>query len=128
MITEVVRITTADPNRLVTEVTVKGTVEQIAEIEPKRVLMEGASGEQLSAEVAIIPNPKYPFSIKGFEIQEGRGLKCELKGSCKAGAKRCLIKVENTQSEKGRFNDTIIVQTDNAVKPEIPIRVVRWIQ
>jgi len=36
--------------------------------------------------------------------------------------------VENAQPEKGRFNDTIIVQTDNAIKPEIPIRVVRRIQ
>ncbi len=123
-----VRITTDDPNRLVTEVTVKGTVEQLAEVEPKRVLLSGMQGERLSAEVAIIPNPKYPFSIKGLEIQEGRGLKCELKERCTAGAKRCLIKVENTESEKGRYNDTIIVQTDNAVKPEIPIRVVRRIQ
>lgn len=122
------RITTDDPNRLVTEVTVKGTVEQIAEVEPKRVLLEGTAGQRLTAEVAIIPNPKYPFSIKGFEIQEGRGLKCELNEPCTAGSKRCLIKVESTPSEKGRFNDTIIVQTDNALKPEIPIRVVRWIQ
>lgn len=123
-----VRITTDDPKQLVTEVTVTGMVEQIAEVEPKRVLLSGLQGERLSTEVAIIPNPKYPFSIKGFEIQEGRGLKCELKEPCTAGAKRCLIKVENTQSEKGRFNDTIIVQTDNALKPEIPIRVVRRIQ
>lgn len=123
-----VRIHTDDPNHLVKEVTVTGMVEQIAEIKPNQVILSGLQGEQLSAEVAIVPNPKYPFSIKGFEIQEGRGLKCELKGRCTAGAKRCLIKVENTQFEKGRFNDTIIVQTDNAVKPEIPIRVVRRIQ
>jgi len=124
----VVRITTDDPNRLVTEVTVTGMVEQIAEIEPKRVLLSGLQGERLSAEVAIIPNPKYPFRIKGFEIQEGRGLKCELKERCTADAKRCVIKVENTQPEKGRFNDTIIVQTDNPLRPEIPIRIVRRIQ
>jgi hypothetical protein len=124
----VVRIHTDDPNQLVTEVTVTGMVEQIAEIKPNQVILSGLQGEQISAEVVIVPNPKYPFSIEGFEIQEGRGLKCELKEPCSAGAKRCLIKVENTQSEKGQFNDTIIVQTDNAVKPEIPIRVVRRIQ
>jgi hypothetical protein len=124
----VVRITTDDPNQLVTKVTVTGMVEKIAEIKPNQVILSGLQGEQLSAEVVIVPNPKYPFSIKGFEIQEGRGLKCELKEHCAAGAKRCVITVENTRPEIGRFNDTIIVQTDNALKPEIPIRVVRRIQ
>lgn len=123
-----VRIHTDDPNQLVTEVTVTGMVEQIAEIQPNRVLLEGVQGEPLSAEVVIVPNPKYPFSIKGLEIQEGRGLNSELKEPCTAGAKRCVIKVENTNPEKGRFNDTIIVHTDNALKPEIPILVVRRIQ
>jgi hypothetical protein len=124
----VVRIHSDDPKHLVTEVTVTGMVEQIAEIKPNQVILSGLQGEQLSAEVVIVPNPKYPFSIKGFEIQEGRGLKCELKERCTAGAKHCVIKVENTQPEKGRLNDTIIVQTDNPLKPEIPIRVVRRIQ
>ncbi|MBI5897161.1 MAG: hypothetical protein HZB24_14550 [Desulfobacterales bacterium] len=128
MISEVVRIHTDDPNQLVMEVTVTGMVEQIAEIQPNRVFLEGAQGEPLSAEVVIVPNPKYPFGIKGLETQEGRGLKCELKEPCTAGAMRCVIQVENTQSEKGRFNDTIIVQTDNPLNPEIPIRVVRRIQ
>lgn len=122
------RIHTDDPKKLVMEVAVTGMVEQIAEIQPNQVLMEGLQGEQLSAEVVITPNKKYPFSIKGLETQEGRGIKCELTERCAAGATRCVIKVENTRSEKGRFNDTIIVQTDNAVKPEIPIRVVRRIQ
>ena len=123
-----VRIYSDDPNQLVREVAIAGMVEQIAEIQPKQVLMEGLQGEPLSAEVVIIPNPKYTFSIEGFETQEGRGLKCELKEPCAGGAERCVIKVESTQSEKGRFNDTIVVKTDNPFKPEILICVVRRIQ
>jgi hypothetical protein len=119
-----VRIQTDDPETPFIEVAVAGTVEALAEIEPNQISFMGHAQDLSAVEVVIVPNPKYPFRIEGVTAQNGDNIKFELKERCSDGQGRCVLKVENKRTEKGRYSDSLLVRTDHPMVQEIPIRVV----
>lgn len=103
---------------------VTGPVERFAEINPPRAVLRGEAGDPIEAIVTIAPTPKYPFKIVASHARDGKHLSYELSEETPA----YRLKVTNRRSDEGRFNDTIILNTDSAVQPQIEIRVVGQIR
>lgn len=114
---------TNDPTQPTFTLVVTGKVVNFATIRPTIVRLEGQAGTPLTAEVVIQPNKDYPFTILGMQnkTDDVRG---ELIEQCNSGSNRCVIRVEIVKSTSGRHVDTIIVQTDNATRPNFSIPVV----
>jgi len=125
---ESIRIKTNDPGLSWFSVGVTGKVEKFVDIQPERVHLEGPAGRMLSAEVAIIPRPDHPFQIGQVRAKNGTFIKHELTQRCADGKNRCVIRVENTRKEKGRYIDVLLVETDSKIKPVIPIYVMGTIR
>ena len=99
-----------------------GMVEAFARIDPARVHLMGKAGDPLAIEVEIEPRKEYPFKITKVTAQNGSYIKYELKEDCKSGG-RCVLRVENTRSDEGRYVDRILIHTDSPLRPVIPINV-----
>jgi hypothetical protein len=123
-----VRIQTNDPNRPWIEVAVTGMVEKFAEIRPERVRLAGPAGSPLVAEVEIIPRKDLPFSIAEIKAKNGTFIKYALTEQCAEGKSRCVIRVENTRSEKGFYADALYIRTDSKLRPTLPIYITGTIQ
>jgi hypothetical protein len=100
----------------------------IVEIVPERVRLMGPTGQSIFAEVEIIPRKDYPFKIRNIAATGGNFIKYELKEHCTDKQKRCLLRVENTRTEKGRYVDSILIQTDSEIRPEITLHVIGLIE
>ena len=51
-----------------------------------------------------------------------------VKKRCAESKEDCIIRVENTRAEKGRYIDAPYVKTDSALRPNIPIYITGVIQ
>lgn len=127
-IRESVYIHTNDPNRRKFGITVTGIVEKFAEIRPERVRLAGPAGQELFADVEIIPRKDYPFIIGDIKAKNGEFIKYEVVKSCIDGDAGCTVRVENTRKEKGRYVDVLYVNTGSKLKPTIPIYITGIIQ
>lgn len=127
-IRESVRIRTNDPNRPWLEVAVTGMVEKFAEIRPERVRLAGPADQPLFAEVEIVPRKDLPFTIEGVKAKKGDFIKYEWIKRCSDGHDRCVLRVENTRREKGRYVDALNISTSSALRPTIPIYVTGMIR
>lgn len=96
-------------------------VEKFAEIKPDRVRLAGPAESPLVAEVEIIPRKDFPFTIGGLKAKSGKFIKYELAQRCTDGKDRCILRVENTRKEKGRYADAIYLSTDTKIRPTIPV-------
>ena len=105
-----------------------GVVEKFADIRPERIRLMGPAGTPLVAEVEIIPRKEYPFTVQNVKAKNGRFIKYEVKERCTDGRNRCVIRVENTREEKGRYVDSIMVRTDSPLRREISLFVIGVIQ
>jgi hypothetical protein len=104
--------------------TMMGHVEQFVDIVPKRAVLNGYAGSPIKTTVKIIPNDKYPFTIKKTRTSHTKNIAFtidETKGSEK---KEYVLTVENLHKTKGRYVDTIKLRTDSKVRPEIKIYVI----
>lgn len=125
---ESIQIKTDDPVLPWFSVGVVGQVEKFVDIQPERIQLAGPAGQPLFAEVAIIPRPEHPFRIEQIRLKNGKFIKYELTQRCTDGKNRCVIRVENTRREKGRYIDALFVDTDSEIKPVIPIYVMGTIR
>lgn len=103
---------------------VTGVVEKFAEVQPERIRLMGPAGTLLFAEVEIIPRKEYPFTIQDIKVKDGRFIRYNLQEKCRDGRGRCVVRVESTRMEKGRYADVIYLKTDSNIRPVIPIYVV----
>ena len=103
-------------------------VEKFVEIQPERVQLAGPAGQPIYAEVTLHPRRDYPFSIRRLRAKNGRFIKYELVRPCTDGDNRCVIRIENTRKEKGRYIDALYVHTDSQIRPVIPIHVMGLIR
>ena len=110
------------------QVAVTGMVEKFAEIRPERVRLSGPVDQLLFAEVEIIPRKDLPFTVKGVRAKSGSFITYELTQRCTDGHDRCIVRVENTRKEKGRYVDALYISTNSNLRPTIPIYVTGMIQ
>lgn len=121
-------IHTNDPNRLKIGITVTGIVEKFAEIRPERVRLAGPAGQELFADVEIVPRKDYPFVVRDIKAKNGEFIKYEVIRSCADGDAGCTLRVENTRKEKGRYVDVLYVNTNSNLRPMFPIYITGIIQ
>lgn len=127
-IRESVRIRTNDPNRPWLQVAVTGMVEKFAEIRPERVRLAGPADQPLFAEVEIVPRKDLPFTIEGVKAKSGDFIRYKWIERCSDGHDRCVLRVENTRKEKGRYVDAVYISTNSKLRPTIPIYVTGMIR
>ena len=114
---------TTDPQKPVTQLTIRGSVKNFATITPSNVRLYGKAGEPVKETVRIVPEDSYPFKILETKAQIGRDIRYQLTSEKQTPGGPYLLTVENLKQETGRYFDTIFLVTDSRVKPKISIRV-----
>lgn len=109
------------------DVSVTGLVEKFVDTNPPRVNFRGPVGTSMKARIVIMPKKKYPFKITGSRARQGKFIKFELSEQTQAGKLRYVLAVENIRQKKGRYADTIYLDTDSRIKPRIQISVVGYL-
>jgi hypothetical protein len=107
----------------VLSLTIGGPVEKFALIKPAIVSLRGYTGAAIKRTVAIRPLPKYPFRIVDVKARDGKFIKFDLADDTTPGRSGYLLTVFNTKSDRGSYHDTIILKTDNELKPELSLPV-----
>jgi len=114
---------TNDKNRSQMGLVISGAVEKFVTIRPKHINLRGYAGDSVKALVSIIPEKKYPFKILKVNAKDGSNIKFELEEAELSANGAYELKVENLKQDTGRFYDTIILETDSKIKPQLTVRV-----
>ena len=100
-----------------------GPVGEFATIIPKRVVLRGIAGQPIQGRVTIVPKEKYPFKITAAMARFGNKIHFKYEEIQNSDPKGYLLTIENLQTHKGRYADTIILKTDSRIRPEITVQV-----
>ena len=114
---------TNDKNRSRMDLVISGAVEKFVTIRPKHINLRGYAGDSVKALVSIIPEKKYPFKILKVNVKDGSNIKFELEEAELSANGAYELKVENLKQDTGRFYDTIILETDSKIQPQLSVRV-----
>ena len=120
---EQAKIYTNDPMDRPVVVTIKGTVEHFATISPKMVRLVGTLGKSIVTRVTIEQRPEYPFKIVGIRAWDGKYIRYTLDDLADSTRNGYVLTVECLKKTKGQFADTLYLETDSSIRPEIPIIV-----
>lgn len=104
--------------------TIMGHVEQFVDIVPKRAVLNGFAGSPIKTTVKIIPNDKYPFTMKKTRATHTKNIAFTIDETKNSEKKEYVLTVENLHKTKGRYVDTIKLRTDSKIRPEIKIYVI----
>jgi len=102
---------------------IRGRVEKVVTITPEEIRLTGFPDQQLEGKVAIIPEDKYPFKIVNFKARSGRSISFKLTLKKSKGKPYYLLTVKNLRKKKGRYSDTIYLETDSKVRSKIRINI-----
>ncbi|CAB1076174.1 hypothetical protein D1AOALGA4SA_3971 [Olavius algarvensis Delta 1 endosymbiont] len=114
---------TNDKNLPRQDLVISGPVEKFVTIRPRHVSLRGIAGDPIKGLVKIIPEKKYPFKILDVRAKNGKNINFQLDEVKSSNGPAYELKVENLRENTGRFYDTIILQTDSTVRPELNVRV-----
>jgi len=103
--------------------TVVGNVNKFVTIIPRRVILRGFAGDQITHKVKIILEEKYPFKIVGNRTIQKKNIRYELKDAKRSEMTGYVLTVANLKKEKSRYRETIRLKTDSKIRPEIKISV-----
>ncbi|MCK5162721.1 MAG: hypothetical protein KAJ25_11970 [Desulfobacula sp.] len=115
-------VKTDDPKKRKFNLVVTGPVEEVVQINPVSVFLDGNPGEILEAVVNITPSEKYKFSILGMEQKINARIKAELVEP-KGDEKSWLIKIQSTSDKADDLYDVLTLKTDSRYRPTLTIRV-----
>lgn len=118
-----VTVVSNDPKRPQLLLTVAGMVEVFADIQPERIILRGNSGQPMRQELVVKPRADYPFKVTEINAKNGVNIQYEVKEQETPEGKSYVVTVENTKTSPGKYYDTLILSTDNQLKPKIPIHV-----
>lgn len=109
-----------------------GTVEKFAEIDPPRARLFGRANQDIQTVVRITARDKYPFTITGVRSENPGHVSFKLEpqppepgsdsGSDSGSA--YLLTITNLRRDPGRWFDTLILETDSDIMPEIKYFVI----
>jgi len=119
---KVVLVKTDDPMKRKFNLTVTGPVENVVEIDPGSVYLDGKVGETLESVVTITPSEKYMFSILGMKQKINAGIKATLIQPEK-GVKSWQVKITSTSNKADDLYDVLTLKTDSQYKPKLVLRV-----
>ena len=112
-----------DKNHPRMDLVITGQVEKFVTIRPKHVNLKGYTGDSIKASVSLIPEKKYPFKILKVRAKDGNNIKFQLEEVGLSGNGAYELKVENLKQDAGRYFDTIILETDSKIRPQLNVRV-----
>lgn len=103
--------------------TISGNVEKFAAVTPNRVILNGIGGTQIRQTVSIRPAEKYPFKIIKAKAVNGEYISYKLEEDKSEKVKNYFLIIENLKTDKGRYFDTVDLETDSKIQPHIKIGV-----
>ncbi len=101
-----------------------GAVEKFADITPPRARLFGRVDQDIRTVARIIPRDKYPFEIKAVRSENPGNIHFELQRQDTASKTAYHLTITNLKREAGRYYDTLIIETDSAIMPEIKYFVI----
>ncbi len=90
---------------------------------PRHAKIKVQVGSTRKATINIVPEKKYNFKILSAKAEKGEHIKYELKDIQRDDQTTYQLTVENTITTKGRFFDTIELETDSNIRPKISVWV-----
>ena len=115
---------TNDKNRSQVGLVISGQVDKFVTVRPKHINLRGYAGDTINASVSLIPEKKYPFKILKVSAQDGNNIKFQLADVELSAANGAYeLTVENLKQDIGRYFDTIILETDSKIRPQLKIKV-----
>jgi hypothetical protein len=114
---------TNDKNHPVADLTISGDVERFVTIQPPSLRLSGFAGEAIKGSVTIIPEKKYPFKIVNVRAKDGKYISFQLEQTKQSEASAYELKVENLKQDAGRYFDSIMLETDSKMQPQLDVRV-----
>lgn len=114
---------TNDKMRPRQDLVISGQVERFVTIRPLHANMRGFVGDEIKGSVTIIPEKKYPFKILKVHAKNGKYIKYQLEETNESGNPVYELKIENLKQDAGRYYDSIILETDSKIMPQIEVRV-----
>ena len=119
---------TNDKSRPQQDLVISGQVENFATIRPQSVSLRGYVGDSIKGMISIIPEKKYPFKILNAKAQSGKNVNVQLDEKTDSNGTAYELKVENLSQKSGRYSDTIILETDSKIRPELNVRVYGYLR
>ena len=119
---------TNDKTRPQQDLVISGQVEKFVSIRPQNANMRGIVGDPIKGTVTIIPEKKYPFKILNLRVQDGKYIKYQLEETKESDTTAYRLNIENLKTDAGRYYDTIILETDSKIRPQINVRVYGYIR
>lgn len=119
---------TNDKSRPQQDLVISGQVENFATIRPQSVSLRGYVGDSIKGMISIIPEKKYPFKILNAKAQSGKNVNVQLDETTNSNGTAYELKVENLRQKSGRYYDTIILETDSKIRPELNVRVYGYLR
>ena len=105
-----------------------GQVDNFAKISPQHLSLRGSVGDSIKGMVSIVPEKKYPFKILSAKAESGKNITVQLDEVQKADGAAYELKVENISQQSGRYHDTIVLQTNSQVMPELDVKVYGYLR
>ena len=105
------------------DLVISGQVETFVTIRPRHANMRGIVGDPIKNTVTIIPEKKYPFKIINLSAKDGKNIKYQLEETTVSDTAAYKLNIENLKTDAGRYYDTIILETDSKIRPQLSVRV-----
>jgi len=112
-----------DPRRPQLLLTVTGSVEVFADIQPERIILRGNGNQTIRQELVVTPRANYPFKVTGIKAKTGNNIRFDMHEQATPDGKAYVVSVENTKTTPGKYYDTLLIETDSKLKPTVPIHV-----
>ena len=119
---------TNDKTRPQQDLIISGQVEKFVTIRPQNVNMRGFVGDPIKGTVTIIPEKKYSFKILNLSATDGKYIKYQLEETKESDTTAYKLNIENLKTDAGRYYDSIILETDSKIRPQIDVRVYGYIR
>lgn len=119
---------TNDKNRPRLDLVITGQVENFVTINPRHINLRGFAGDTIKTKVTLIPEKKYPFKILNVRAKNGNYINFRLEEIKQSANTAYEIRVENLKQDTGRYYDTIIVETDSKIRPQLDVRVYGYLR
>ena len=119
---------TNDKTRPRQDLVISGEVEKFVTIRPQHANMRGFVGDPIKGAVTIIPEKKYPFKILNLRAQDGKYIKYQLEEIKESDTTAYKVNIENLKKDAGRYYDSIILETDSKIRPQLNIKVYGYLR
>jgi hypothetical protein len=107
---------------------ISGQVENFVTIRPQSASMRGYVGDPIKGTVTIIPEKKYPFKVLNSRAKDGKYIKYQLEETKESDAVVYTLNIENLKTDAGRYYDSIIIETDSKIRPQLNVRVYGYLR